>query len=598
MDILLVVKEQLSSSALVQWSLRLAGSKTAKLYVLRVLDGEKVGTADWNSECDPAWWGDIHSTVADHEGVEVICGELKTVNTTKSVLAQVSALKVQLVVLQDRLSHPEHYRKSIQNLMEAVPCALMILRLGEGDTGKGKVLLPCAGGPNSRRGLKIAADAFGVDVTAFFVEPDVDELSIEVGEKRLDRFLKRSGVNAEAVTQRAVVHDNVYDAIREEISSQDYGMLLIGASGVGSVRRKLFGTVPDRFLKGSEAMSVGVIRGEKPLGQKMRRYFERMLLLNIPQLQRSERISLFEEMEEKSRWSFDFAALMILATAIAALGLLSNSGAVVIGAMLVAPLMTPLLGGGLAVVQGNWPLWKRCQKAVGLGFVAALAVGLVLGFIAKMAGLGLTDELLSRGAPSLLDLGVAFISGVAASYCLARPKLSGALAGVAIAAALVPPIATTGICIALEKYTVANGAAMLFGTNVVAIVFGSAANFFIAGIRGRDSLSRVWAKRVMIVFALILLGLLVPLTSTIVKKVAGDDTLVEQLNAVAGSHSVTVSQLRKMPPSKGVQVYEVTVDADEKVSSSLAAEFQRVAEQYSKREIKIRVITRLVTQPQ
>lgn len=402
-------------------------------------------------------------------------------------------------------------------------------------------------------------------------------------------------MGAEEVDTKVVVMESVTDAIREEISHGEYGMLLIGASGVGSVRRKLFGTVPGRLLQGSDGMSVGVIRGERPIGQKIRRQVERMLLLSIPQLNRDERVNLFYEIEEKSRWSFDFASLMLLATSIAALGLISNSGAVVIGAMLVAPLMTPLLGGGLALVQGNLPLWKRCQKSVGLGFIAALGVGLLLGAVARWCGYGMTDELMARGAPSVLDLGVAFISGVAASYCLARPKLSGALAGVAIAAALVPPIATVGISLAMQKFSVAQGAAMLFGTNVVAIVLGSAANFFFAGIRGKVSQSNLWARRVAILFTLFMLGLMVPLSSAVLKQVSGGDDMRNVLEKLGDSHGYTVSRVKKVPSSRpGLQILEITVDALEPVSGEMVRAFQASAQQHSKRAVRVRVITRLV----
>jgi len=222
-----------------------------------------------------------------------------------------------------------------------------------------------------------------------------------------------------------------------------------------------------------------------------------------------------EEIEGKARWSFDFAALMGMATLIASLGLLANSGAVVIGAMLVAPLMMPLIGSGLAVVQGNWPLWARGMKAVGLGFLAALIIGLLSGLLARVAGFTLTDELTARGNPTLLDLGIAFVSGVAASYCLARPKLSGALAGVAIAAALVPPIATVGITVSLGAWSVATGAALLFGTNVVTVILGSAFNFWLAGLRGRGE-GGEWRRRMLIFLMLACIGCAVPLTLVLI----------------------------------------------------------------------------------
>lgn len=595
MNILLVVKAQESSAALAQWCLRLAGAKASKLWILRVSDGENVGKIEWGGERESGWWADVDAVLDQQTAVELQRAEVRTVNVSKTVLTQIAATKAGLLVLQDRLEHPDFYRNAIQSLMESAPCALMILRLGESDRGNGRVLLPCAGGPHSRRGLKLIAEGLGKDVTAFLVEADVDEVSPDVGAKRLARCLRRSGVGAEEVDTKVVVMESVTDAIREEISHGEYGMLLIGASGVGSVRRKLFGTVPGRLLQGSDGMSVGVIRGERPIGQKIRRQVERMLLLSIPQLNRDERVNLFYEIEEKSRWSFDFASLMLLATSIAALGLISNSGAVVIGAMLVAPLMTPLLGGGLALVQGNLPLWKRCQKSVGLGFIAALGVGLLLGAVARWCGYGMTDELMARGAPSVLDLGVAFISGVAASYCLARPKLSGALAGVAIAAALVPPIATVGISLAMQKFSVAQGAAMLFGTNVVAIVLGSAANFFFAGIRGKVSQSNLWARRVAILFTLFMLGLMVPLSSAVLKQVSGGDDMRNVLEKLGDSHGYTVSRVKKVPSSRpGLQILEITVDALEPVSGEMVRAFQASAQQHSKRAVRVRVITRLV----
>ncbi len=78
------------------------------------------------------------------------------------------------------------------------------------------------------------------------------------------------------------------------------------------------------------------------------------------------------------------------------------------------------------------------------GFCFALLLGLGMGILARFLELGSTDQLRMRGQPNTLDLGIAFVAGIAASYCIARPKLSGTLAGVTIAAALVPPIGHGG----------------------------------------------------------------------------------------------------------------------------------------------------------
>ena len=98
-----------------------------------------------------------------------------------------------------------------------------------------------------------------------------------------------------------------------------------------------------------------MIRKARPITARLRARLAAWLDFSIPQLDREERIQLFKELQDGSSWNFDFFALIALSTAIAAFGLVQNSTAVVIGAMLVAPLMTPLLGAGLALVQGNYP---------------------------------------------------------------------------------------------------------------------------------------------------------------------------------------------------------------------------------------------------
>ena len=112
--------------------------------------------------------------------------------------------------------------------------------------------------------------------------------------------------------------------------------------------------------------------------------------------------------EGPSQWSIDFVALMVLSTSIATFGEMQDSTAVVIGAMLVAPLMTPLVGCGLAVVQGNNRLVRGSVRSVALGFLVAFAVALGMGLLIPFPGL--TSEVLARGRPTLLDLGVALVS--------------------------------------------------------------------------------------------------------------------------------------------------------------------------------------------
>jgi uncharacterized hydrophobic protein (TIGR00271 family) len=179
--------------------------------------------------------------------------------------------------------------------------------------------------------------------------------------------------------------------------------------------------------------------------------------------------------------------------------------------MVVAPLMTPLIGSGLALVQGNTSLFRDSLKAMGFGIGSALLISILFGFIAPIEEL--TPELLARGAPTLIDLAVAFLSGVAAAYAVARPSLLGALAGVAIAAALVPPLATVGIAFATGTWKISEGAAILFLTNLVAIILGAAFIYRRLGIQGTRSgvSSPLWMRRTVLILVLITVMLTAPL---------------------------------------------------------------------------------------
>lgn len=181
-----------------------------------------------------------------------------------------------------------------------------------------------------------------------------------------------------------------------------------------------------------------------------------------------------------------FSLLIMMSASIAAFGLLADSAAVVIGAMLVAPLMTPITAAAAATVTArNERLW-RALAIVALGTVLAIAVGW---FIALIAGGSIVDprelpsEVRARTFPTLLDLGVAVAAGAAAGYILPRRSTSGALPGVGIAVALVPPLATVGITAQLGLSTDARNAFLLFLTNLAAIIFSAGLALALTGFR-------------------------------------------------------------------------------------------------------------------
>lgn len=134
---------------------------------------------------------------------------------------------------------------------------------------------------------------------------------------------------------------------------------------------------------------------------------------------------------EGSEWNLNFGMLLLgFSVVMAILGLLQVSPATIIGAMLVAPLMTPLIAVGLSLVQGNVGLLMVCARTTALSVFISLVLGSLLQIVTP--GSELSMETQSRATPDLLDLIVAFFAGGAAAYAIVRPKLSGAMPGVAI----------------------------------------------------------------------------------------------------------------------------------------------------------------------
>jgi uncharacterized hydrophobic protein (TIGR00271 family) len=165
-----------------------------------------------------------------------------------------------------------------------------------------------------------------------------------------------------------------------------------------------------------------------------------------------------------------FVLLIVLSASIATLGLLQSSSAVVIGAMLVSPLLGPIMGIGFGLATLDSVLIKRAIVTLAAGMALAILVAVAIIWLSPMQDV--TPELRARTQPTLLDLGVAVVGGVAGVYAIMR-KLSGVMVGVAIATALVPPLSTVGFGLATGRMDFALGASLLFLTNTLAIAFAA-----------------------------------------------------------------------------------------------------------------------------
>ena len=187
---------------------------------------------------------------------------------------------------------------------------------------------------------------------------------------------------------------------------------------------------------------------------------------------------------------FHFYLFVVLGTAMATLGLLLNSPTVIIGSMLIAPILYPILSFALSFVLLNRTLGIRSLRTIGVAFGVGIVVAVLCTFLFAPFDMNPGDQLLSRTQPSLIYFFVACLSGFAATYAMVHTNLNELLPGVAISVALVPPLAVVGIGIALFQPYVLFGAGMLLLLNVLGIAVSSMLAFSLMDVHATEKVAK------------------------------------------------------------------------------------------------------------
>ncbi|MGI0495217.1 DUF389 domain-containing protein [Alkalinema pantanalense CENA528] len=209
-------------------------------------------------------------------------------------------------------------------------------------------------------------------------------------------------------------------------------------------------------------------------------------------------------MIEESALSFSYLILVVGSCIIATLGLLSNSAAVIIGAMIIAPLMLPIRSLAFGALEGDVVLFRRGLVAVTVGTLLAVVLTWGLGAIVGISSFG--SEILARSKPTLLDLGIAIAAGCISGYAKTEPKISGTLAGTAIAVALMPPICVIGLGLAHSNLLLSLGALLLYLTNLLGITLSCMVAFLLMGYTPFTQ-----ARKALTLAAILTSGLMIPL---------------------------------------------------------------------------------------
>lgn len=210
--------------------------------------------------------------------------------------------------------------------------------------------------------------------------------------------------------------------------------------------------------------------------------------------------AVLDKVRGEAAWNGRYVFMVLMSAGIAVLGLLLSSPAVVIGAMLISPLMGPIIGLGFGLATFDGDEIRRSGMALALGTVIAVGFTALLVLVSPLQNV--TSEIAARTRPNLFDLLVALFSALAGAYAMIRGR-EGTVVGVAIATALMPPLAVVGFGLATWNGTVFGGALLLFLTNLITIAISAAVIARLYGFGSSLSPKQTMLQTVLVIAALI-----------------------------------------------------------------------------------------------
>jgi len=292
---------------------------------------------------------------------------------------------------------------------------------------------------------------------------------------------------------------------------------------------------------------------------------------------------LFMMMRESAKATPAYLTLMVLSTLLAAFGLFANSIPVVIGAMILAPLMGPIISMSLGTLRQDDSLMLESGKSIAIGTGLSLLCAMLIAWFIPLNNIN--TEIAARISPTLLDLGVAVVSGIAGAYAHARAEVAKSLAGVAIAVALVPPLAVAGIGLGWLDFTVFFGAFLLYLTNLVGIILAALITFMVLGYSPFHR-----AKRGLMLTLVMVAILAIPLAIGFERMVA-ENNVLRQLDGqeIAGVKLVDVNVRPRDPLIISLTMVSKTA-VDDAVMDEVKQEIERRLQQPVVLEIAVRVV--------
>jgi uncharacterized hydrophobic protein (TIGR00271 family) len=370
----------------------------------------------------------------------------------------------------------------VDDILRDAPCDVLVMR-GEHAPLPTKILVATAGGPHARAAARLATlmmKALQAKVTLVHIQRrPTTSRQIEENRQRIAELVDNLSIKPEP-EQKVVVASSVVEGIVQEAENHD--LILLGVSEESLLDRVVFGTIPLQVA--ARVPATALVQGYQGITRIWTRHLLRTLRNTLPMLESEEQLEVQLELGRGAQPGINFFVRIFFSCVMAALGLLLGSPAIVIGAMLVGPLMTPIMAFSVGLITGNLRVIRFSTETILKGVALVVIISASIGVLSPLKEV--THEMAATSQPNLLDLAVALVAGMAGAYALARKDVSAALPGVAVAAALTPPLATVGLSLAMGEIRVAGGAFLLFVTNIIAISLAAGIVFLLLGIRPRD----------------------------------------------------------------------------------------------------------------
>jgi uncharacterized hydrophobic protein (TIGR00271 family) len=264
---------------------------------------------------------------------------------------------------------------------------------------------------------------------------------------------------------------------------------------------------------------------------------------------------LFYEGDRRRTYLEQFGMLLVLSTIIATAGVIGDSTATVIGAMIVAPLMTPIMAVAAALVTGQVDRAIRSLGLVVAGVVTVVALSWLMGVIYPgFLSFDMNSQITGRTSPRLIDLVAALASGAAGAFCMSREDVSDSLPGVAIAISLVPPLCVVGLSIANGQYDDAAGAMLLFLANALAILLAGGGLLLVLGLSAARTgqLAGHARRNAFLAISVAIIVVAVPLATT-----------GTQMALASREEQVATNAARSWAGDSGLVLRAVSVDGDQ-----------------------------------